>query len=842
MHKNVKKYFGLVAILIALFFPTFQINNYRLEEVNEFVYDKSIVSAGFWNLTGSPILIDELDPNYNWSKTADDNDWCYGSGTWNDPYIIENITIEAQALETNLIEIKNSHSSYFSIRNCNITHLDSPSTSRTGIKLYNSSKGWITNNNCSYSSQGITLERSDNNTVYDNIIMYNDGVGIFIHGGSNNTIIENKINNNTGKSIALDQAPTECKFNKVMHNKLEFNTGGINLVNGCEMNLIHNNSISNGGSAFQHWRAYHNNFTHNTVKKMENMAFYFDFFEHNKVINNTWQDCRTGVSFSDFNHNNDFINNTFINIEGPAIHFKDFSGITNFNNTFRGNLFYSCGMRIDFTPEEAVTTTIDKSNLVNGKPIYYYVNRNNLNSSDFINPGQIFLCNSSDSVLTNISISNTYLGISVQYSKNIEIHNNILTGNNYGGIVVFYSNETAIYENQLLENTQGGIVIGYSFRNEIRGNTAEANLLGIVLYISSEQSNVVDNFVYNNTHGIYIIYSNNNSIHQNKILNNTKSGIFAVASFNSTFYENMIKDNMMNGVNMDSMSENNTFYENYFVGNSYNAIDNGTFNSWDNGHIGNYWDDYSGIDANFDNIGDTPYNISGLAGSKDYLPMISPPSPVISIQSPLEYSLFGNSPPEIDLLEESVDTDTIWYFLDDGTITTNNYTFTGSINQNAWNLVGNGTVRIRFYINDTLGKVNFDEIFLRKDIIAPQISIISPTSLMDFEENSPTFELSIIEGNLDTIWYSLDSGINNFQCGTSGQINQVLWDSLPVGEIIIRFYSNDTLGNVDYIEITVTKSIPQTQPPSAIPGYNIAFLLGIISVIIILKLKKLNKK
>ncbi len=332
--------------------------------------------------------------------------------------------------------------------------------------------------------------------------------------------------------------------------------------------------------------------------------------------------------------------------------------------------------------------------------------------------------------------------------------------------------------------------------------------------------------------------SSNNSIYRNEIINNTETGIYGMSSFNGTFYENLIKDSGMNGINIDSLSTNNTIYKNYFLGNYNNAMDNGTLTSWDNGSIGNYWDDYTGIDANFDNIGDTPYNISGLAGSKDNFPIFSPPSPVISIQSPLEYSLFGNSPPEIDLLIESVEIYTIWYFLDDGTITTNNYTFTGSIDQNTWNLVGNGTVRMRFYINDTKGQINFDEIFLRKDVIAPQISIVSPTSLTEFEENSPTFELSIIEGNLDTIWYSLDSGINNYQCGTSGQINQILWDSLLNGEITIKFYSNDTLGNVDYIEITITKFIPQTQPPPEIPGYNLILVIGIVSVISLVLAKK----
>ena len=45
-------------------------------------YDVKVKTSGFWNLTGFPIYIDDSDPNYSWSKTASENDWCSGSGTW----------------------------------------------------------------------------------------------------------------------------------------------------------------------------------------------------------------------------------------------------------------------------------------------------------------------------------------------------------------------------------------------------------------------------------------------------------------------------------------------------------------------------------------------------------------------------------------------------------------------------------------------------------------------------------------------------------------------------------------------------------------------------------------
>ena len=81
----------------------------------------------------------------------------------------------------------------------------------------------------------------------------------------------------------------------------------------------------------------------------------------------------------------------------------------------------------------------------------------------------------------------------------------------------------------------------------------------------------------------------------------------------------------------------NLIYKNYFYDNGlFNAANNGK-NKWDNGVIGNYWDDYAGVDANDDGIGDTPYIIFGIG--QDNFPIwddgddIS--APVITIISPL---------------------------------------------------------------------------------------------------------------------------------------------------------------------------------------------------------------
>ena len=62
------------------------------------------------------IYIRDDDPNYNWTKTEADFEWCTGSGTEGDPYIIENLYIDAQG-EGGGMYIRNTDK-YFVIRNC----------------------------------------------------------------------------------------------------------------------------------------------------------------------------------------------------------------------------------------------------------------------------------------------------------------------------------------------------------------------------------------------------------------------------------------------------------------------------------------------------------------------------------------------------------------------------------------------------------------------------------------------------------------------------------------------------------------------------------------------------
>ncbi|GAH01584.1 unnamed protein product, partial [marine sediment metagenome] len=138
-----------------------------------------------------------------------------------------------------------------------------------------------------------------------------------------------------------------------------------------------------------------------------------------------------------------------------------------------------------------------------------------------------------------------------------------------------------------------------------------------------------------------------------------------------------------------------------------------------------------------------------------------------------------------------------WYTLDNG-IT--NITFTGrngTINQIVWNNFGFDIITLRFYINDSFGKIGFDEVSISKDPDTPIIKINAPNNYTAFA-SSPFINLTIIEPNLDKVWYSINDILIDITDNVSEFIDFFIWNSLPQGEFMVELFANDTMGNVNY--------------------------------------------
>ena len=182
--------------------------------------------------------------------------------------------------------------------------------------------------------------------------------------------------------------------------------------------------------------------------------------------------------------------------------------------------------------------------------------------------------------------------------------------------------------------------------------------------------------------------------------------------------------------------------------------------------------------------------------------------PLITINSPGAGEVFGDSSPDYDISITESNLDAYWYTLDNGAINITITSLTGTIDQTEWNKLGNGTVTIRFYAEDEGGNEGFAEIIIRKDVNIPLITINSPQHNGVIGFQAPEFDLSVVEPNIDTMWYTLDNGITTISfTGFTGTIDQIEWDKFSDGIVVIRFYVRDKSDNEAFAEVSVNKDL-----------------------------------
>jgi len=209
----------------------------------------NLKKGGSWDLTNISIFIDDSDPNYNWSKTVSENDWCSGTGTVSDPYLIENVTIDSYYSGT-CIEIRNSNN-FFRIQNCSLYNSGSGYWDG-GVTLNNTSNGEITG--CQFSnhnSHSILVRNSVNITIIKNNIK-NCANGIMFLDSNNSLIAENYLYEISGSGVHFARSfENTIENNKIRH---ATNYNGVYLsLSGSANNSISGNII--GGIYLWDWES-----------------------------------------------------------------------------------------------------------------------------------------------------------------------------------------------------------------------------------------------------------------------------------------------------------------------------------------------------------------------------------------------------------------------------------------------------------------------------------------------------------------------------------------------------------------------------------------------------------
>jgi len=457
-------------------------------------------------------------------------------------------------------------------------------------------------------------------------------------------------------------------------------------------------------------------------------------------------------------------------------------------------------------------------------------NRGGINI-EYSNYGQIINNNASHASVTGIdlhycdfiNITGNILnyngqGIYTYKSNHFIISNNTVIGNTHDGIINNQCNNIKVIGNRVIANGQDD---ASPYNNEINilvcrnsivsNNTCERNVGNGINSETwgNDYNNFTNNRILSNGESGFCLNSDHNIIQGNFIYNNTQNGfLFYDGADHNNVSNNIIKENKARGFYSDfsdRWNAYNLFYNNYFIGNQIESIRNGGGNNnlWNNSEIGNYWSDYNGIDANDDGIGDSPYFISAPYGEWDYLP-IWYDGPTITILEPELSSTYGTIPPNFSLEISDPNHNATWYQI-------NSYPTkyfinnTGMIDSDIWSVLPDGNIEIKFYANDSYGNINSNNVTIKKDTIKPNITINKPSFGNLFSGVAPEFEIYVQDLTLNTTWYSLDNGANNYTFISNGTFSQMPWDNVPSGLITIIFYANDSFGRENFETIVIEK-------------------------------------
>lgn len=548
------------------------------------------------DLTGFPIYIDDSDPNYNWSKTAEENDWCVWDGSY---YYLENIMINNLGSLNNSIEIRNSNVDFL-IKNCYFYNTSTwgDDDEANGIYLYDVNNGRINNNNCSECKTGIRIENSDNNSISSNFVSYNNYQGIMIKSSTYNRFYNNTVSYNRDGISLYSSNYNELEENIIFKNTLYSDDSGIYLGNSGYNNITENIISHQRYRAIRMYSSSLNNISHNSIFNnglgiQAAFSSGSNIITGNYIYNHTgseeWADPFEGDGiYCKSGDNNVIDNNEIHDNSGSGIHMQNIGGFNLTNNNLwlnnledihlketsnfklAGNTMIQ-GLFMDISYSDLSGVDIDTTNTVNGKPIYFYFDQDNLDSGDFTNAGQIYLYYCDNPMLSNLNFPNVTTGITLSHCNDNTISFIDASYNSRWGVRLYqcFNNDLSRIN---VFNSNSGIELVNCFDNEFNDNSASYNIGNGFTLTNCSANNITGNLAsYNQGNGLVASWVNNSYVFNNTANYNSETGIVIDCINHSIITENIVQNNLGGGLAIIS-TKDCLIYENEAEKNSILGI------------------------------------------------------------------------------------------------------------------------------------------------------------------------------------------------------------------------------------------------------------------------------
>jgi parallel beta-helix repeat protein len=208
----------------------------------------------------------------------------------------------------------------------------------------------------------------------------------------------------------------------------------------------------------------------------------------------------------------------------------------------------------------------------------------------------------------NLITNNTIEGIDIYQSDNCSIRGNIVSENGWvndtftaSGMLIGSSHECLVEDNLLYNNSNHGIDLTLSENCTIRNNEIHEHLdidsesCGVHIH-ESDRATLQDNTIFDNYIGIQDFRSDLCNLTGNVVNNNNFHGIQVNESENCFVFDNLVYDTISTGIYLVQTNACRII-ANDIGWNEQNAIETDSIgsNHWNDGSIGNWWSDWTGI-------------------------------------------------------------------------------------------------------------------------------------------------------------------------------------------------------------------------------------------------------
>ncbi|MHB0858058.1 MAG: right-handed parallel beta-helix repeat-containing protein [Anaerolineae bacterium] len=230
---------------------------------------------------------------------------------------------------------------------------------------------------------------------------------------------------------------------------------------------------------------------------------------------------------------------------------------------------------------------IDSTNVVDGRPILFLVDRVDLTIDTASAPGALYLVHCRRMKVRDLDLVATGNGVLLYDTHDSEIAH-VSTTSTVTGIGLYRSHGNSISASLTYTGTLG-VVLWNSDGNTVQDHDARFNWAGIEL-VNARGNVIRRNHLAQNERGMRMYGSSENVIHENTISQNTSFGIYLDSTFRNLLYRNNLIDN---AAQVYATGSDDAFSQPPPIG-------------------GNHWSDWTGRDGGGDGFVDSPYTLGGV--------------------------------------------------------------------------------------------------------------------------------------------------------------------------------------------------------------------------------------